>query len=139
MFYIIWLLWQCPNTPFQKKYRWKSSIQWCLSLYCNILSMSNSKKGSSSINPRILPKNTFYTNVYQSYKDNRIGIFKYHYRYISPLLELFKLFFVYISEFLEERKMSNVIFRIKQQIRSSTLNIWTVKFLSLFFLETQQC
>jgi len=124
---------------FKKKYRWKSSIQWCLSLYCNILSMSNSKKGSSSINPRILPKNTFYTNVYQSYKDNRIGIFKYHYRYISPLLELFKLFFVYISEFLEERKMSNVIFRIKQQIRSSTLNIWTVKFLSLFFLETQQC
>ena len=122
-----------------KKVPIKSSIQWCLSLYCTILSMSKSKKGSSSINPRILPKNTFYTTVYQSYKDNRIGIFKYHYRYISPLLELFKLFFVYISEFLEERNMSNVIFRIKQQIRSSALNIWTDKFLSLFFLETQQC
>lgn len=46
-----------------KKVPIKSSIQWCLSLYCNILSMSKSKKGSSSINPRILPK-TLFTQLY---------------------------------------------------------------------------
>ena len=133
MVYIIWLLWQCPNTPFKKSTDKKFDPMMLVSLLYNPINEQKQKRLFFN-QPKNSSKNTFYTTVYQSYKDNRIGIFKYHYRYISPLLELFKLFFVYISEFLEERNMSNVIFRIKQQIRSSALNIWTDKFSIFIFL-----